>query len=51
MKIKSIKKALKININNFINLSERNINNILHFLKLDIIILIEKCKKIRVYNI
>ena len=42
---------MKTNINNFINFNKRDINNILHFLKLNIIILIDKCKKYRVYNI
>ena len=40
-----------MNINHFINFSERDINSILHFLKFDIIILINECKKYRVYNI
>ena len=40
-----------MNINDFINFSERNINNILHFLKSDIIILIDKNKKYRAYNV
>ena len=40
-----------MNINYFINFSERDINNILHFLKFDIIILINKYKKYRVYNV
>ena len=42
---------MKININNFINLSERDINNILYFLKFNIIILIDKYKKYRAYNV
>ena len=40
-----------MNINYLINFSERDINNILHYLKFNIIILIDKCKKYRVYNI
>ena len=40
-----------MNINNFINFNKRDINNILYFLKFNIIILIDKCKKYRVYNI
>ena len=40
-----------MSVNNFINLNERDINNILHFLKFDIMILIDKCKKYRVYSI
>ena len=42
---------MKININNLINLSERDINNILYSLKFNIIILIDKYKKYRAYNV
>ena len=40
-----------MNINYFINLSERDINNILYFLKFNIITLIDEYKKYRAYNI
>ena len=40
-----------MNINDFINFNKRDINNILHFLKFDIMILIDKYKKYHVYNI
>ena len=40
-----------MNINYFINFNKRDINNMLHFLKFDIIILIDEYKKYRVYNI
>ena len=40
-----------MNINHFINFNERDINNILHSLKFDIMILIDECKKYHAYNI
>ena len=40
-----------MNINYFIYFNERDINSILHFLKFNIIILIDECKEYRVYNI
>ena len=40
-----------MNVNHFINFSERDINSMLHFLKFDIMTLIDKYKKYRVYNI
>ena len=38
-------------MNDFINLNERDINNVLHSLKFDIIILIDKYKKYRAHNV
>ena len=38
-------------MNYFINLNKRNINNIFYFLKFDILILINNCKRYRVYNV
>ena len=40
-----------MSVNDFINLNKRDINNILYFLKFNIIILIDKYKKYRVYNV
>ena len=40
-----------MNINNLINFNERDINNILYFLKFDIMILINECKKYRAHNV
>ena len=40
-----------MNINDFINLNERDINNILYFLKFNIIILINEYKKYRAYSV
>ena len=40
-----------MSVNDFINFNKSDINNILHFLKLNIIILIDKCKKYHAYNV
>ena len=40
-----------MNVNHFINFNERDINSILHFLKLDIIILIDEYKEYRVHSV
>ena len=40
-----------MSVNNLINFNERDINNILYSLKFNIIILINKYKKYRVYNV
>ena len=40
-----------MSVNNLINFNERDINNILYFLKFNIIILIDEYKKYRAYSI
>ena len=40
-----------MSVNDLINLNKRDINKILHFLKSNIMILIDKCKKYRAYNV
>ena len=40
-----------MSVNDFINFNKRDINSMLHFLKFNIIILIDKCKKYRAYSV
>ena len=44
-------KNVETRINKLINSNEIIINNILYFLTLKIIILVENCKKFRYYNV